>query len=182
MRRLTVMECVRLFSDVMIIKSVPTGGVGDGMDIDLEGSNSRMSSHHLSLPALTERLQQFARIQAPPMFDACLPPSDENSCSKWKQSFPRNILFSMMSIWKINKDDKNKLVFYTPNRRWGRPGMFTGLQFYDAVIPGPPPNVPLVLASGLLIKMRVLALASRANVLDNAPRAETIVWRKLESF
>ena len=173
--RFTLTECLAVYSGSFI--ECPEG--------EIDGSNA--SLHRIFIPELTERLQNFARTQPSPLFNACLPPSDAIKSEKWKLCFPRNVIDCMTLIWRINKQDKKNMVSYTPSRRNGRrtsnPVFFSGLRFYDAATSGiTPPHVPLVMASDLLIKMRVLAPASRANVLGNAPPVETFVWRKLESF
>ena len=167
MNPIPLKDAVKLFSSVFIQPSSKSGDV-------------------ISLPEITQRLQSFAQSYSPIIFRECIPPScftGDDSFQQWQSRFSRNVQCVITLIWmgKYNNENQWIRVVYRAGKK-ARPGFFSGLRFYDDATSGTLPHVPLVLASDILIKMKVLAPASRANVLDNAPRAETIVWRKLESF
>jgi hypothetical protein len=167
MNPITLKDAVKLFSSVFIQPSSKSGDV-------------------ISLPEITQRLQSFAQSFSPIIFRDCIPPScftGEDSLEQWQSRFSRNVQCVITLIWIGKHHNKNPAsrVVYRAGKK-ARPGVFVGLQFYDAVIPGPPPDVPLVMASDLLIKTRVPTPASRAKVLGNATSVETFAWRKLESF
>ena len=132
----TITQCIAVFSRIFI----ECHTIGETA-MDSESVRYGASSHRITIPELIERLQQFALTQ-PPLFDACIAPTDAIRSKKWSQDFPRNVIRSMSLIWRINKDIKKNEVSYTPSHRNGRrgltsnPGFFSGLRFYDAATSG----------------------------------------------
>jgi hypothetical protein len=147
MRRFSIIECLDVFCGYFIECCSAAEG-----KLNLERGSSNASLYHLPLPELIERLEKYARRQPSPMFDSCFPP-DDNCSENRKRDFTRNIVTSMIKIYGINKNDEARVVSYTASNRKGRFGYFTGIKFYDAVIPGSPtPSVPYIPLTDLFIK------------------------------
>jgi hypothetical protein len=132
MRRFSILECIQVFCGNFIERCSAAES-----KLNLECGSSNASSNHLPLPELFERLEKYARRQPSPMFESCFPPTDDTSSENRKRDFIRNIVTSMIKIYGINKKDEARGVSYTASNRKGV-GYFTGIKFYDAVIPALP--------------------------------------------